>query len=313
MFNAAGLPLKVWGSNATPLEEAAREDGLLDSSVISNILGLEWNRQTDTLRLKPFSLQRFTHDSTTKRDILKGISTVYDLCGWYSPLTIGAKILIQELWKGAFGWDDPLPLKLRQRWAETVHALENVRIEFPRSYLGSCAAVKRLQVFVDSSPDAFGAIAFTDDHLTSAFVAAKSRVSPLHMEGREKPTIPLMELMAALLGVQLATAIIDSFKKADIHFEEVVMWGDNQSVLYWIDDPVPNKCKVVRNRVTKMQAFNALHNAKWRFVPTEDNPADLMTRVGVTLQQFQSSTLWRSGPDWLTDEKAWPVWDISPQ
>lgn len=311
MFNAAGLPLKVWGSNATALEEAAREEGLLDSSIVSNILGLEWNRETDTLRSKSFSLQRFSHDLTTKRDVLKGISTVFDPLGFYSPLTIAAKILIQELWKGGYGWDVPLPAELRKRWAETVHSLDNVQVEIPRSYLGSSAAVQRLQVFVDASHEAFGATAFIDDYVNSSFVASKSRVCPLQMEGREKPTIPLMELMAALLGIQLATTIINSFKKANVSLKEVVLWGDNQSVLFWIDDPVPHKCKVVRNRVSKIQDFNVLHKAKWRFVPTDQNPADLMTRVGVSLQQFHSSKLWRSGPDWLTDENAWPIWDIS--
>ena len=90
----------------------------------------------------------------------------------------------------------------------------------------------RLQVFVDASPSAFGAVACFVNNNEAGFVIAKSRVAPLKIVGREKPTIPLMELMAALLGVKLATTITKAMKKAGDDFTEVTMWCDNQPVLF---------------------------------------------------------------------------------
>ena len=139
---------------------------------------------------------------------------------------------------------------------------------------------------------------------------AKIRVAPLKIVGREKPTIPLMELMAALLGVQLATTIINAMKKARVDITEVTMWCDNQPVLFWIDELEPNKCKVIRNRVNKIQSFTRQYQAAWRYVPTDQNPADLLTR-GIDLEQFSSSKLWKFGPDWLSNSSAWPKWSIS--
>ncbi|VDI25887.1 Hypothetical predicted protein [Mytilus galloprovincialis] len=47
------------------------------------------------------------------------------------------------------------------------------------------------------------------------------------------------------------------------------------------------------------------HPYKWRYCPTDNNPADLLTR-GLTIEQFDQSILWRKGPNWLTDSTKWP-------
>jgi hypothetical protein len=60
---------------------------------------------------------------------------------------------------------------------------------------------------------------------------SKCKVAPLKIFGREKPTIPLLEFMSAVLGTEMATTILRVFNangiKVDIHF-----WFDNQAVLY---------------------------------------------------------------------------------
>ena len=45
----------------------------------------------------------------------------------------------------------------------------------------------------------------------------------------------------------------------------------------------------------------------WHFCPTTENPADLLTRE-ISSQQFISSILWKSGPQWLASPQQWPVW-----
>ena len=46
-----------------------------------------------------------------------------------------------------------------------------------------------------------------------------------------------------------------------------------------------------------------LHNEiQWRYVPTDDNPADLASRGG----QIKQEKLWKKGPKWLLNKDEWP-------
>lgn len=82
------------------------------------------------------------------------------------------------------------------------------------------------------------------------------------------------------------------------------MWTNSQIVLYWLQ----NMKKLKQHCVTEILQLTA--NAAWRYCPTADNPADLLTR-GITPTQLQSSLLWRFGPQWLTTCDNWPVWQPS--
>ena len=228
--------------------------------------------------------------------------------GGYSPLTTPAKIIIQELWKRNVGWDDQVPPDLLEQWKSVATALENVEMELPRSYLGSGSAVQQLHVFVDASKVAYGAAAYLTHDDRSVLVLSKSKVAPLKILGREKPTIPLLEIMAAVLGTEIASTIIRVFRENGINVS-VTLWSDNQAVLYQIHQSNPHKCQVVENRTKKIKTFNNAHNAIWRYVPTASNPADLLTR-GISLDHFHSSSLWRSGPEWLAKPADHPTWDV---
>ena len=48
----------------------------------------------------------------------------------------------------------------------------------------------------------------------------------------------------------------------------------------------------------------------WRYCPTLQNPADLLTR-GINSQELASSSLWRLGPPWLPLETQWPMWNLT--
>jgi len=46
-------------------------------------------------------------------------------------------------------------------------------------------------------------------------------------------------------------------------------------------------------------------------LPTEENPADLLTR-GITATSLKSLTLWSNGPLLLCKKAEWPTWTASP-
>ncbi len=95
----AGFNLRLWATNSKPLKEQAAKDKVLNAdSPIANVLGLRWNTVSDTLSLVQKSPPT---DSgvVTKREILKESSKIFDPLGLISPVSVKAKILMQEVWQ----------------------------------------------------------------------------------------------------------------------------------------------------------------------------------------------------------------------
>lgn len=67
----------------------------------------------------------------------------------------------------------------------------------------------------------------------------------------------------------------------------------------------------VANRVGEIQS--ASNPKQWYYVPTESNPADLISK-GVSVSQLQNDSVWWSGPLFLTlDETQWPKQQVDRQ
>ena len=129
-----------------------------------NILGLKWNTSSDNLSLTPQNISLLSDQPITKRRVLQISSKTYDPLGLLSPVTIRAKLLIQELWQQRLEWDEPLALELGTKWhgiAEDIQ--ETNKITLPRCYFSeseSPTSSPYLHVFADSSPKAYGAVAY---------------------------------------------------------------------------------------------------------------------------------------------------------
>ena len=76
--------------------------------------------------------------------------------------------------------------------------------------------------------------------------------------------------------------------------------------LHWIYDikQTTTTKPFIPSRVTEITDISSLC---WIYVPTDDNPADLLTR-GISAEQLKSSHLWLHGPSWLTSTDQWPTW-----
>ena len=127
--------LPSWASNSPSLQEIAVKDGTNDPKTIVNILGLKWNPSTDTLSFPP--AQDYTPPPTiTKRHVLQISSKIYDPLGLLSPVTVKAKLLMQELWQNELEWDEPLPLELKTKWLNIARDLqEATSVSMQRRYL----------------------------------------------------------------------------------------------------------------------------------------------------------------------------------
>ncbi|XP_044766260.1 uncharacterized protein LOC123322380 [Coccinella septempunctata] len=263
-------------------------------------LGLTWSCHNDELL---YTLENLDVGSRcTKRLILSVNAKIFDPLGLVSPSIIITKILMQSLWLEKLGWDDALPRHLADRWFRFLNDLPNLeKISISRRVV--CDNPQRIELhgYCDASERAFGACLYVrsidvEGKIHVHLLTAKSKVAPI-----KTISVPCLELCGALVLSRLA----DKVKKSmTLKFDECFLWSDSQIVLAWISAS-PSSLKVfVANRVAEIQGLTA--NCEWRYVPTRDNPADLVSR-GLYPSELLESQLWWRGPTWLCLEKGnWP-------
>ncbi|KAL5009405.1 hypothetical protein ScPMuIL_014986 [Solemya velum] len=294
-----GFNLHSWNSNCENLRTVASKEGVLDTENVVKILGMLWNVMTDMLLFSQTKFDISGEGNTTKRDILKQSSRIFDPLGILSPITVKAKILLQTLWKQNFGWDEHLPKRIETEWKELAIEIEEATsTKVPRHLLSKqySSNSKTLHVFTDASLQAYGAVLYIVDGEQSNFVMAKNRVAPI-----KSMTLPRLELMGALLGARLVKYI-----QNNVDVSEVSFWCDSQIVINWISSNKQLK-QFIQNRVIEIKDLSG--GNIWRYCPTCDNPADFLTR-GIPISKFKGNKKWLHGPDWILEPNKWPVWNI---
>ncbi|XP_071057602.1 uncharacterized protein [Onthophagus taurus] len=285
------LPLDVLSSAHT---YSVEEDNKLRA------LGLLWNNIED-LFLFVCRASYNMSKSTTKREVLSFIARLFDPLGWLSPLTIIAKVFMQQLWVQHLDWDENLPNNLEEKWQTFIKSYNQIpTIHVPR-WLGTSDRTESIEVhgFSDASFDAYGAVVYlrvlTNKEVRVSLLISKSKVSPL-----KRVTIPRLELCAAVLLTRLIKRVQNVLNLSDC---PVHLWTDSTVVLAWIKSHPSRWKDYVRNRVTEI---HELVNVQWHHVPSGDNPADLVSR-GVSVAKLQENSLWWVGPSWLVASPSeWP-------
>ena len=64
----------------------------------------------------------------TKRNVLKKTASVYDPFGFLTPFVVRAKMLMQEAWIEALGWDEESPDHFKMEWKRWFGELGAVRV-----------------------------------------------------------------------------------------------------------------------------------------------------------------------------------------
>lgn len=109
-----------------------------------------------------------------------------------------------------------------------------------------------------------------------------------------EPTIPRLELCAAVLAVEVA-----EFVKEEIgqKLDKVTLYTDSKVVLGYICNDSQRFYVYVHNRVQRIRQSTC--PSQWKYVATDNNPADHGTR-SVSAGQLQSVN-WLSGPSFLLE------------
>lgn len=305
---SACMPLRKWKSNAPQVVSETFQSSLdlgIASSEHNKLLGLDWFTNSDELGFSISS--KMPSNGSSKRDLLSAIACIFDPLGLLSPFVISMKMLLQRMWLDKISWDEPLSLEYSASWnaiAKDLPVLTNFRI--PRLVMSASYHALELHIFTDASERGYGACAYvrsvsSNHECMARLLIGKSRVAPI------KPTtIPRLELCGAVVGARIYDKVVKSLR---VKFDRAYCWTDSTIVLGWLR-MLPSKLQpFVRNRVAEI--LDKAGNCIWQHVPTDKNPADLISR-GLDISTLQGSSIWWCGPEFLMqDQSNWPSQFIS--
>lgn len=91
------------------------------------------------------------------------MAKVYYPLGLLSPLTVQSKILVQELWKDQYGWDEVLPVSAQTKWRKWLQDVEVLeQVEVSRRYFSSLPdpTKKEIHAFCDASQNSYAEVIY---------------------------------------------------------------------------------------------------------------------------------------------------------
>lgn len=277
---------KVMSNRQEVVNSVTFEDGApQQESNLHKTLGLSWNVETDSFH---FPLD-FDKSKRTRRGLLSTVAKIYDPLGVIAPLVHQGKLLLHQMCWENYSWDELLSgerLKAYEKWCRTLDGIQEVTI--PRCVHSSERMFSpEMHHFADASSNGYAACSYLrfldeDGIINISFIVGKCRVAPF------KPvlTIPRLELVAAVLSVQLATRL-----RRELPFTYVeYFWTDSTIVLGYIKNESARFKVFVANRVQMIHEGSSPN--QWFHVDSSENPADDGSRA-------VWSERWLRGPDFL--------------
>ncbi|XP_075168994.1 uncharacterized protein LOC142241135 isoform X1 [Haematobia irritans] len=266
----------------------------VDDTQFVKTLGLKWSPDEDVFSYS-FNDTQHTLKKTTKRVILSNMAKLFDPLGLVSPIVVRCKMLLQIIWAQKLHWDETVPQDVLMEWNDVKYQLMlAAQLKIPRFVAFN--NYTNIHAFADASIKAYGACIYVVTRefgvTKSSLLCAKSRVAPL------KPiTLPRLELCAAVLLVQLLNSVLHGFPSSP---QSITCWSDSMITLCWIAGNPTRWNTFVSNRVTKIKEGSC--GANWRHVPSDLNPADIVSR-GATTTVLTNNRLWFHGPQFLLQDE----------
>ena len=153
------------------------------------MLGLKWDHNNHTLVVSRGTSRTVTK-SLTQRLALSLLSKVFDTNGVVAPFSVGARLLLKDIWRvSGQHWDDELPKDTVERFLEwCVELTELAQIAIPRSYFSGNFEHLELLSFGDNSQEVFSAVAFLRAQVNTSS-GPKTEFAPMKVM-----TVPKLEL-----------------------------------------------------------------------------------------------------------------------
>ena len=255
-------------------------------------LGVIWDPGEDQLRVKI----SYNGHAYTRRKFLSFKSGIFDPLGIIAPFKLPAKLILQQLTKEGFGWDErdiPPDIKKRwQSWADNLCHLDGVLLSC--CHAGLCnAKFVELHCFADTSKVGYGIVYYLrfydGEKCNVSFLVGKAKVLPTICT-----TTPRAELHAALELVEFSRTVAREHmlnSQSSIFF-----WSDSQTVLGYLKNQNKRLPIFEANRVKRILT-NSM-SSQWRWRDTAQNPADYFSRE-VSPSRPSVAQRWLCGPAFL--------------
>ena len=306
-----GFRLTKWLSNRKEVLSNIKEEDVSEAAwnldemtePCQRVLGVRWDYITDNFEFKV----QLKEKPPARRGILSVIASLFDPLGLVAPVTLPAKMLLQELCRRGLGWDEVIKEEDAAswiKWLQDLNLLSSLKVQ--RCFIPPGCKFEDLTVelhtFCDASSKAYATVSYLKffditGQIHCSFVMGKSRLAPIKMV-----SIPRLELMGAVLAVKMARLIKHEL---DGKNWRTYFWTDSTSVLYVINNSNKRFPVFVANRLAKIDEGS--NPNEWKYVDTKSNPADDATR-GLSSAKLTAESRWFSGPQFLLeDERCWPA------
>ncbi|CAH2093449.1 unnamed protein product [Euphydryas editha] len=306
LLRVASLETHKWSSNSSDVLKAIPSSkqlfGNLDLQKDCSVktLGLTIDAKRDRFTLQ---CPKPCHDKPiTKREILSYISKIYDPLGFVSPIVVKAKEFMKRVWCQKLNWNDTPSERLTSEWSQFTNSLAAMQpIHINRNIPIPYSATVQLIGFADaSSTTAYGCCVYLrvvqpTGEAILYLLCSKSRINP-----SAKPlTIPRLELNACLLLSNLIAKVYETLS-IKVKINSTYLFSDSKIALAWINTEPTRLQAYVANRVKVVQQLTS--RWCWLYVPTNDNPADLVSR-GLDPHQLADCSSWWNGPSFLSNRE----------
>ena len=116
----------------------------------AKILGLDWNKTSDTLFI---IIPRCQQKAVTKRNILSYVASIYNRLGFISPSYVTGKVIYHELCDEKVSLDAEFSVGLKRKIEKWVRDVNSVKSELPRSIPFAQESINAidLHAFADAS------------------------------------------------------------------------------------------------------------------------------------------------------------------
>lgn len=105
----AGFDLRGW--------EYSGDDS---QDVQTIILGVIWDKRTDTLVVNVSDFSEIQDSKITKRSILSFAHRIFYPLGFVCPVMLCPRVLLQEIWNANLTWDEEVPDDLNNRFKKWI-------------------------------------------------------------------------------------------------------------------------------------------------------------------------------------------------
>ena len=297
LVQAGGLEFAKWMSSdakvlkSIPPNQQENQTPLdLNREAKVSTLGVQWVPSSDVFT---YCVPVYKKSLLTKRLLLSELAKVFDPLGLLSPVTVTAKIMLQDLWKTGVSWDTELNEDWQVKWHQYQTELTAIHLlQIPR-FVTQLNSEIEIHGFSDASEKAYCAAVYIRSESSSGdikvrLVAAKTKVAPIKLL-----SLPRLELCGAYLLANLVNYVKCALKINS----KVTGWTDSSVVLRWLQSYPARWKTFVANRVAAIQ--ENIPSESWRHISGEENPSDLGTR-GIPAASLPSSSKWWIGPKWLS-------------